>query len=149
MALRRLCHLGVSGVGGAATMRPIRLLLQPVVRPARGVATAPGALRGRCGTIDAGPLGRACAVPPAIRRAFSTGSTAQTYARPLQWLHWTMGGGVIACLGLTWAAKDAKVCMHACPPILPERVGAASRGPCLLTACLGVACVPGVCCSPR
>ena len=32
---------------------------------------------------------------------------ARFYSRTLQYLHWGMGGGVIACLGLTWAAKDA------------------------------------------
>ena len=30
----------------------------------------------------------------------------QKYARPLQYLHWGMGTGVIVALGITWVAKD-------------------------------------------
>ena len=47
-----------------------------------------------------------------VRRAFSTiperaAAVEEKYARPLQWLHWAMGVGVIGALGITWVAPKA------------------------------------------
>jgi isopentenyl diphosphate isomerase/L-lactate dehydrogenase-like FMN-dependent dehydrogenase/cytochrome b561 len=49
-----------------------------------------------------------------LRANLSTSAEAPVaYSRQIQWLHWGMGGGTIACLALTWAAKDAKPEMKA------------------------------------
>lgn len=66
-------------------------------------------------------LGRA---PPKLLRQFATESGAVTqYATPLKYLHWGMGGGVIAALALTWVAKYADPEMKATLMGLHESIG--------------------------
>ena len=79
----------------------------------RGLRALMPPLRAGCGT----PMGlaacrRVVAPVSLARRGLSEGVASraaaieQKYARPLQYLHWGMGAGVIVALGITWVAKD-------------------------------------------
>ena len=56
------------------------------------------------------------------RQGFAT-SIEEQYAKPLKYLHWGMGGGVIAALALTWVAKYADPEMKATLMGLHESIG--------------------------
>ena len=80
----------------ASLLRPAAraaLPLRPSLGARTGLRRAVGQLTVRRGLSDI---------------AGSASALETKYVRPLQYLHWAMGGGVIVALGITWVAKDMK-----------------------------------------